>query len=75
MTAEIVQTGIIPGVDAGPVDTFFATITNEGLWKRAGVIWLGGVLVIIGVVLLIAGTRAVKTAASLATKVASKGVL
>lgn len=69
-----VQTGLLPDLSDNPVNNFFRAISNEGLWKRAGVITVGVMLVLIGVVLLIAGSRAVKQLASTATGVASKVV-
>lgn len=53
----------------------FRIIGSEGLWKRGGIIILGTALVIIGIVLMVSGSAAIKDAASLAASVASKGVI
>lgn len=68
--------GPLPDVDftPEPVDTFFTIVTNPGFWQRTGVITIGVFLLIIGSVILISGTKAVKEAASLVTNVASKVV-
>lgn len=57
------------------VEKPFRILGSEGLWKRGGVIVLGTALVIIGIVLAVAGSQAVKDAASFATSIASKGVI
>lgn len=69
---------IIPDVgDIVPdeVTDVFRIIGSEGLWLRGGAIFAGGLLIIIGIVIMISGTRAVKQVASLATSVATKGIV
>lgn len=53
----------------------FQVIGSESLWKRVGVVALGCALVIIGIVLMVSGTQAIKDAASLAASVATKGIV
>ena len=62
----------IPGADA--LGRIFSVIGSEGFWKRAGVMVLGTILVIIGTVIAVSGTKAVKDTAQLVTGVASKVV-
>lgn len=68
--------GPLPNVDftPQPVDDFFAIIGNAGFWQRAGVIAVGSFLLVVGTVVLISGTKAVKDVAGLVTNVASKVV-
>lgn len=67
--------GVLPEVDLTPepVDDFFA-VSNAGVWQRFGVIAAGSFLLVVGTVLLISGTKAVKDVAGLVTNVASKVV-
>jgi hypothetical protein len=68
--------GILPDVELpSGLTAFFEVVSSEGFWKRLGVGALGTALVIVGLVVLISGTRAVKQVASLATSVVSKGVI
>lgn len=53
----------------------FRILGSEGLWKRGGVVILGGALVIIGIVLSVAGSQAIKDTVGLVASVASKGVV
>lgn len=55
-----------------PVDRILAVVSNPGFWQRTGVITIGSVLVIIGTVIAVSGTRAVKEIGQLATSVAGK---
>lgn len=68
--------GVLPEVDLTPepVDDFFAIVSNAGVWQRFGVIAAGSFLLVVGTVLLISGTKAVKDVAGLVTNVASKVV-
>lgn len=69
---------ILPDVgDVVPdeVTDVFRVIGSEGLWLRGGAIFAGGMLITIGIVIMLSGTRAVKQAASLVTSVASKGIV
>lgn len=78
MTEVTPTVDIIPDVgDIVPdeVTDVFRVIGSEGLWLRGGVIFAGTILIIIGIVIMISGTRAVKQAASLVTSVASKGIV
>lgn len=71
-----VDAGILPPIDftPEPVDDFFAIVGNTGFWQRAGVIAAGSFLLVVGTVILISGTKAVKDVAGLVTGVASKVV-
>lgn len=73
MSVQTVGVNLIP--DDSPINVAFETVTNEGIWKRAGIIFVGGILILIGVVLLIAGSRAVKNVTKLATGVVTKGIV
>jgi hypothetical protein len=57
------------------VEKPFQVIGSSSLWKRVGVVALGSALVIIGLVLMVSGSQAIKDAASLAVGVASKGIV
>lgn len=71
-----VDAGILPDIDIipEPVDRIAAVVGSEGFWKRFGVISAGIALTIIGTVIAVSGTRAVKDATKLVTGVASKVV-
>lgn len=72
-----VDAGILPPIEftpPKPVDDFFAVVGNAGFWQRAGVIGIGVFLLIVGSVLLISGTKAVKDVAGLVTNAATKVV-
>lgn len=73
----VTPTGILPDIEIPGLDAvgrIFAVIGSEGFWKRAGVMVLGTFLVIVGVVIAVSGTRAVKDATKLVSGVASKVV-
>lgn len=57
------------------VEKPFRIIGSEGLWKRGGVIALGAALIVIGIVLALSGSQAIKDTAGLVASVASKGVI
>lgn len=67
----------VPQLDS--LSRILNVIGSAGFWKRTGVVTAGLALVIIGTVIMVSGTRAVKEAASLvtgaATKVVTKGVV
>lgn len=73
--------GILPDIDVTPepVDDFFSVVGNAGFWQRTGVIVAGAFCVIVGTVILVSGTKAVKDAGNLAlgaaSKIVTKGVV
>ena len=68
--------GILPDIQMPEgFSHFFNVLTDEGFWARFGVIFLGSVLIIIGLVLMLAGAKGVQQAASMAVGVASKGII
>lgn len=73
---DTMPVGILPDIElpAG-LTGILNTISDGGFWMRFGVIFLGGVLVIIGLVILIAGAKGVQDLAKLGVGVATKGVV
>ncbi len=67
------QMGLIPDVALpSGVTRITDVIASEGFWKRAGVIAIGISFILIGTVIALSGTRAVKEATQLVTGAASK---
>lgn len=69
MIPESVTTGL------DNVNNAFSAITNPDMWKRIGVGALGVVLVIVGIVIILSTSEAVKKSASAVAGVVSKGVI
>lgn len=77
-TPTVTPTGILPDIEipgAEPLTRILNVLSSPGLWARVGIGVAGSFLVIVGLVLMIAGTRAVKDVAKLATGVVTKGVV
>lgn len=50
-------------------------ITAPGFWKRVGVGYLGAMLIILGVVVILAGSKPGQTVIKAGTSIATKGLL
>lgn len=77
-----IDAGILPDINIPvpePVDRIANVIGSEGFWKRTGVITIGVYMVIIGTILLVSGTKAVKdlgkTVMAVGSKVVTKGAV
>lgn len=72
---EATPAGFLPELpDTSGITKVFDTISDQGFWMRFGVVTIGVALVIIGTVVMVSGTKAVKQATSLAVGAASKVV-
>lgn len=69
---------LVEGTNLNPlsgIGDVFNKIFNADLWKRIGVGYLGGVLILAGIYIIIANTRVGKEAIGAAAGVASKGLV
>lgn len=78
--SNVTPAGIFPELpNMDGLSRILATIGDSGFWKRFGVIAMGTGLVLVGIVILISGTRVAKETAAVvkgvASKVVTKGVV